>query len=168
MRLRIGPQLAYHHDAVIGYGHLGVEQRLGFGVNEGFFKDKIESNAVRDKHYRRVETVAVRRPEDLGRVGAPVVGTLERNDGLGGRERTPWLGNLADNGRERLQGPFVLQRRREETGLALEKVAEGMAAPLELDVIVHDDGRLKDLERLRPCHDTEARYEQPQRKYMRE
>ena len=51
-----------------------------------------------------------------------------------------------------------------ETGLALEKVAEGMAAPLELDVIVHDDGRLKDLERLRPCHDTEAHYEQPQSK----
>ena len=111
--------------------------------------------------------VAVRRPEDLGRVGAPVVGTLERNDGLGGRERTTWLGKLADNGRERLQGPFVLQRRREETGLALEKVAEGMAAPLELDVIVHDDGRLKDLERLRPCHDTEARYEQPQKVHAR-
>ena len=54
-----------------------------------------------------------------------------------------------------------------ETGLALEKVAKGMAAPLELDVIVHDDGRFKDLEHLRPCHGTEARYEQPQRKYMR-
>jgi hypothetical protein len=82
-----------------------------------------------------------------------------------GVSELPGLGNWPTTAASDSKAPSYFSYLLEgETGLALEKVAEGMAAPLELDVIVHDDGRLKDLERLRPCHDTEAHYEQPQSK----